>query len=72
LNTAFFIYQGRKVDIERDEEPEGDCNCQVEGLEVTLKKKVAAEGGRHGRHEPEADQAEQVPAVVGVQSSLSV
>ena len=66
------IYQGWKVDVQRDEEPEGNCDCKVEGLEVTLEKKVAAEGGRHGRHEPEADQAEQVSAVVGVQSSLSV
>ena len=41
-------------------------------LELPVQDEEAAERGRDGWHEAEADQAEQVPAVVGVEASLGV
>ena len=41
-------------------------------LELAIKQEEAAKWGRNGRHEAEADKAEQVATVVVVETSLSV
>ena len=42
------------------------------GLELPIQDEKAAKRGRDGGHEAEADQAEQVAAVVGVEAALRV